>query len=203
MKTAHEALELLREGNHRFLNNSPDRAVLTNQSPWENFVEHQRPHTIIVGCSDSRVPAEMVFDQGVGDLFVVRVAGNVIAPSQVGSVEFAASEFSTRLVVVLGHTMCGAISATIRSIQDPENEHSSNIMSIVNRIRPHIRGLVEDDSGTDYAHLAHRAVRANVRASVDHLRHGSQVLETLIASDGLQVVGAEYNVKTGVVEFIE
>jgi len=203
MKTASEALELLRQGNQRFLNNSPDRTVLTNQTPSKIFIEHQRPHTIILGCSDSRVPVEMVFDQSAGDLFVVRVAGNVIAPSQAGSVEFAASEFGTRLVVVLGHTMCGAISATIRSIRNPENEHSSNVMSIVNRIRPNICGLVEDDSGGDDAQLAHRAMRENVRASVDQLRNGSEVLETLINSDGLEVVGAEYNVKTGVVEFIE
>jgi len=170
MRNAADALTLLREGNERFANNLIDRDVLASQSPRHNFVEHQRPHTIIVGCSDSRVPAEIVFDQGLGDLFVVRVAGNVIAPSQVGSVEFAASEFDTRLVVVLGHTRCGAISATIRSIQETSDDHSPNVLAIVDRIRPHIVGLVEDSSVGDEAELARRATRANVRASVDHLR---------------------------------
>ena len=203
MKTATEALELLRQGNHRFSNNLQDSVVQASRSPKENYVKHQRPHTIIVGCSDSRVPAEMVFDQGLGDLFVVRVAGNIIAPSQVGSVEFAASEFGTRLVVVLGHTACGAVNATIRFIQQPQIKHSSNIMSIVDRIRPHIQGLVENNAGADEDKLAHLAVHANIRASVDHLRHGSQVLESLIENEGLQVVGAEYNIETGDVEFIE
>ena len=202
MKTVPEALELLRQGNHRFANNLVDRDTMANRSPRENFIEHQRPHTIIVGCSDSRVPAELVFDQGLGDLFVVRVAGNVIAPSQVGSVEFAAAEFGTRLVVVLGHTRCGAVDATIRSIQQPKNEHSANIMSIVNRIQPHIVGLVEKHTDSSHAELARRAVRANVLASVAHLRHGSEVLETLIAREGLEVVGAEYNIETGEVEFL-
>ena len=203
MKPATEALELLRQGNHRFSNNLVDRAVQASRSPRENFIEKQRPHTIVVGCSDSRVPAEMVFDQGLGDLFVVRVAGNVIAPSQIGSVEFAAAEFGTRLVVVLGHSKCGAVSATIRTIREPQCEHSSNIMSIVNRIKPHIQGIVESDSGSDEVDLAHRAMRANVRASVNHLQNGSQVLESLITNDGLQVVGAEYDIETGSVNFIE
>lgn len=203
MKTANEALELLRQGNHRFSNSLLDREVLASRSPRDNFIEHQRPHTIILGCSDSRVPAEMVFDQGLGDLFVVRVAGNVIAPVQVGSVEFAASQFGTRLVVVLGHTQCGAVNAAIQSIRQPQVEHSSNVSAIVDSIRPHIVDLVEEDKGAEDSTLAHQAVRANVRAAVDHLRNSSQVLESLIVSEGLRVVGAEYDIKTGNVEFLD
>ena len=203
MKTASEALTLLREGNERFANDSLDPAVISSRSPRQNFIKQQRPHTIVVGCSDSRVPAEMVFDQGLGDLFVVRVAGNIIAPSQVGSVEFAAAEFGTRLVVVLGHTHCGAVGATIRNIQEPAGEHSPNIMAIVERIRPHILGLVESDSHTNSDDLHHQAMRANVRASAEHLRNGSNLLATLIETEGLRVVGAEYDVETGLVGFFD
>ncbi len=203
MKTASDALALLRIGNERFANDLQDREVLARRSPRQNFIQQQRPHTIIVGCSDSRVPAEMVFDQGLGDLFVVRVAGNIIAPSQVGSVEFAAAQFGTRLVVVLGHTHCGAVGATIRSIQEPDGEHSPNIMAIVDRIRPHVIDLVEAAATTDDTTLQNQAMRANVKASVKQLQQGSQVLETLIQDDGLRVVGAEYNIETGRVEFFD
>lgn len=163
----------------------------------------QEPFAIILGCSDSRVPAEIVFDQGLGDLFVIRVAGNIVAPSLVGSVEFAAERFGTRLVVVLGHTQCGAILATVEALSGPAELSSRNLQAIVDRVRPSVEGLLETDLRHDPEALVKQAVRANIRASANQLRHGSQVLEQLIQDDGLVVVGAEYCLETGVVEFFD
>jgi carbonic anhydrase len=165
--------------------------------------EGQEPFAIIYGCSDSRVPAEIVFDQGLGDLFVIRVAGNVVAPSLVGSVEFAAARFGTRLVVVLGHSQCGAITATLEEVLSPSAGTSHNIGSIVDRVRPHVEALLATDLRHDHDALVREAVRANIRASADHLRHGSQLLEQLIQNDGLVVVGAEYSLETGLVDFFD
>jgi carbonic anhydrase len=149
------------------------------------------------------VPAEIVFDQGLGDLFVIRVAGNIVAPSQVGSVEFAAERFGTRLVVVLGHSQCGAILATLEDLQRPDSTPSRGVRAIVDRVRPSVQALLETELRHDLDALVRQAVRANIRASVDHLRHGSRVLEQLIQDDGLLVVGAEYSLETGVVAFFE
>ena len=146
---------------------------------------------------------EIVFDQGLGDLFVIRVAGNIVAPSQVGSVEFAAEQFGTRLVVVLGHSDCGAIAATLAQLQRPRENQSRNLRSIVDLVRPSVEGLLATDLRYDLDELVHQAVRANICASVNHLRHGSEIIEQLIRNDGLLVVGAEYSLKTGVVEFFD
>ena len=163
----------------------------------------QHPFAIILGCSDSRVPAEIVFDQGLGDLFVIRVAGNIVAPSQVGSVEFAAARYGTRLVVVLGHSQCGAILTTVEELRMPTENQSRNLRAIVDRVRPSVEGLFATELRQDPEALVRQAVRANIRASVDHLRHGSQVLEQLIQEEGLIVVGAEYSLESGVVEFLD
>lgn len=149
------------------------------------------------------MPAEIVFDQGLGDLFVIRVAGNIVAPSQVGSVEFAAARFGTRLVVVLGHSQCGAISATLEEIQQVTENQSRNLRSIVDRVRPSLQVLLETDLRHDPDALMRKAVRANIRASANHLRHGSEVLEEMIRTGGLIVVGAEYSLETGVVDFFD
>ena len=167
------------------------------------LVKEQRPFAIILGCSDSRVPAEIVFDQGPGDLFVIRVAGNIVAPSQVGSVEFAAARFSTRLVVVLGHSQCGAILATLEELQQPTENQSRNLRSIVDRVRPSVEGLLKTDLRHDLDALVRQAIRANVSVSVNHLRHGSELLEQQIQTEGLLVVGAEYSLETGVVDFFD
>jgi carbonic anhydrase len=164
----------------------------------------QEPFAIVLGCSDSRVPAELVFDQGLGDLFVIRVAGNIVAPSQVGSVEFAAARFHTRLVVVLGHSRCGAILATLESLQSPAGlQGSRNLRSIVDRVRPSLQPLLDTPLAADADSLVTQAVRANIRTSADHLRHGSPLLEQLIREDGLSVVGAEYSLETGLVDFFD
>ena len=167
------------------------------------LMQIQEPFAIVLGCSDSRVPAEIVFDQGLGDLFVIRVAGNIVAPSQVGSVEFAVDRFGTRLVVVLGHSQCGAILATIEEMRRPRGKQSRNLQSIVDRVRPSVEELLETELGQDHDELVHHAVRANIRASVNHLRHGSELIEELVRDDGLMVVGAEYSLETGRVEFFE
>ncbi len=163
----------------------------------------QEPFAIILGCSDSRVPAEIIFDQGLGDLFVIRVAGNIVAPSQVGSVEFAATKFGTRLVVVLGHSGCGAVGATLDTLQRREVNRSENLRSIVDRIRPAVEELVTRDQAPDRVELFAQAVRANIRMAADHLRHGSRILEDLAEQDGLMVVGAEYSLETGIVDFFD
>jgi carbonic anhydrase len=200
---APEALARLREGNRRYTSNVRSLDSLLSQTRRAEMAIAQQPFAIILGCSDSRVPAEIVFDQGLGDLFVIRVAGNIVAPSQVGSVEFAAARFGTRLVVVMGHSGCGAILATIESIENQGAGESKNQRSIVDRVRPSVESLMRTELARDRHTLIHEAVRANVRASVNHLRHGSQVLEELIDKDGLMVVGAEYNLATGEVDFFD
>ncbi|WP_461517219.1 carbonic anhydrase [Porticoccus sp.] len=203
MIPAREALQQLIDGNRRFVSGATSPAHQRDQARRAELVADQKPFAIILGCSDSRVPAEMVFDQGLGDLFVIRVAGNVVAPSQVGSVEFAAEWFDTRLVVVLGHTCCGAVSATLDELTGQGTHPSRNLRSIVDRVRPAVEPLLETELVHNPTLLAARAVRANIRASVGHLRHGSEVLEKLILEDRLLVVGAEYSLETGIVDFFD
>jgi carbonic anhydrase len=203
MISALSALNLLREGNRRFVTEVRNSDAPTSTQRRQALTDGQEPFAIILGCSDSRVPAELVFDQGLGDLFVIRVAGNIVAPSQVGSVEFAAARFGTRLVVVLGHSKCGAILATLEELGRPSKDQSINLRSIVNRIRPSVAALLATELKDNPEALLHEAVRANIRASADHLRHGSEILEQLIQNEGLLVVGAEYCLETGVVDFFD
>jgi carbonic anhydrase len=203
MISAVEALERLRDGNRRFVSGIRSLDTLMSQAWRSESIGVQEPFAVILGCSDSRAPVEIIFDQGLGDLFVIRVAGNIVAPSQIGSVEFAAERFGTRLVVVLGHTRCGAVQATLEELQQPGERQSKNLSSIVDRIRPSVEGLLATELRHDRDALALHAVRANVQASANHLRHGSEILERLIQTDGLLVVAAEYSLETGVVEFID
>lgn len=203
MIPASEALQRLREGNARFVAGESLRDKMSGESRRRKLTEQQTPFAVILGCSDSRVPVEIVFDQGLGDLFVIRVAGNIIAPSLVGSVEFAAEKFGTRLVIVLGHSQCGAVQATLQELQRPRQLQSPNLLSIVERIRPAIEELTLTDLRNDPEALMCHAVRANIRASASHLRHGSALIERLIQDDGLLVVGAEYSLETGTVDFFE
>ena len=203
MITAEQALQRLREGNRRFVASLRELPQALPTVRRFELTREQKPFAIVLGCSDSRVPAEIVFDQGLGDLFVIRVAGNIVAPSQVGSVEFAASRFGTRLVVVLGHSQCGAVSATIEELLQPAENQSRNLRSIVDRVRPSVEPLMRTELKNDLPALMHSAVRANVSYSVNHLRYGSEVLESLIRNDGLRVIGAEYSIETGEVEFFD
>lgn len=198
-----EALDNLVEGNRRFASDGRSPDSLASSARRSELLEGQQPFAIILGCSDSRVPAEIIFDQGLGDLFVIRVAGNIVAPSQIGSVEFAAERFGTRLVVVLGHSDCGAVLATLEELTRPTADRSSNLGSIVDRIRPSVEPLIETDLRNRPDELIQHAVRANIRAAADNLRHGSEVLEQLIQRDDLLVVGAEYSLETGKVDFFD
>jgi carbonic anhydrase len=201
--SARDALLRLREGNRRFADNVRSLDSLLSHTRRAEMASAQQPFAIVLGCSDSRVPAEVVFDQGLGDLFVIRVAGNIVAPSQVGSIEFAAARYGTRLVVVMGHSQCGVILATLESMETPSATESRNLLAIVDRVRPSIEPLVKTDLVHDRQSLIRAAVRANVRASANHLRHGSEMLEQLIARHGLVVVGAEYSLDTGEVDFFD
>jgi carbonic anhydrase len=200
---ASDALQRLTDGNTRFVSNVRNHDSLAGEARRVEVAAGQEPFAIILGCSDSRVPAEIIFDQGLGDLFVIRVAGNIVAPSQIGSVEFAAERYGTRLVVVLGHSQCGAILATIEQLNRPTVNQSKNLHSIVDRVRPSVEPLLRTELRHDPDALVRDAVRANVRVSAAHLRHGSQILEQLIENDGLVVVGAEYSLETGLVDFFD
>jgi carbonic anhydrase len=198
---AAEALARLKDGNARFVADAPNLTVADAHLRRGDLIEGQAPFAIILGCSDSRVPLEVIFDQGLGDLFVIRVAGNVAGPSQVGSVEFAAAEFGTRLVVVMGHTGCGAVQATLEQIGGAAPASSANLQSIVDRIRPAVEGLASAAPGWTPESLIGDAVRTNVDTSVNDLTADSDLLQRLVDGEGLQVVGAEYCLETGVVEF--
>jgi carbonic anhydrase len=203
MISAREGLNLLRDGNSRFVADVRSPDSLSSRARRIQLAIRQEPFAAVIGCSDSRVPVEIVFDQGLGDLFVIRVAGNIVAPSQVGSVEFAAEHFGTRLVVVLGHSDCGAVVATLDQLRRPKENQSRNLRSIVDLVRPSVEDLLVSGHSQDMPGLVHQAVRANIRASANHLRHGSEIIEHLIRNDDLLVVGAEYSLKTGVVDFFD
>ena len=199
MISAQDALDRLRAGNQRFTSGSAGTTIATMRPA--DTADRQTPFAIILGCSDSRVPAEIIFDQGLGDLFVIRVAGNIVTPSQICSIEFAATKFDTRLVVVLGHSQCGAVLAAVEELQVPADNRSRNLRSIVDFIRPSVADCLGNGAPDDHDALVEMAVRANIRSSVEHLRHGSEILEELIEEQDLRVVGAEYSLLTGLVEF--
>jgi len=201
MIPAEEALNRLKEGNRRYLDGNTTSTGFASEGRGKPFIEGQEPIAIVLGCSDARVPAELVFDQGLGDLFVIRVAGNIVAPSQIGSIEFAAEKFGIRLVVVLGHTMCGAVEACVSELQQPAEKQSRNLSAIVDRIRPAVEPLLGTEIGDDKEKLLRYATRANTMISVSHLRHGSEILEKLIATDELLIIGAQYSIETGEVSF--
>lgn len=201
--SAGDALSRLCDGNARFVEG--DRCIDTylSHTKLDGHLQGQSPYAVVLGCSDSRVPVEIIFDVGVGDLFVIRVAGNIVAPSLIGSVELAAEKFGARLVVVLGHTGCGAVEATIDALQQPHEDRSMHINSIVEYIRPSVEQLLGSGEEFTRDRLMKEAIRQNVRTTVDRLRHGSETLEQLILEEGLRVVGAEYSLETGAVEFFD
>ncbi|MDX1342447.1 carbonic anhydrase [Reinekea sp. G2M2-21] len=203
MITSDEALERLQSGNRRYVDGQSRYSEVVNVQRRTDLVGGQSPWAIILGCSDSRAPAEIIFDHGLGDLFVIRVAGNIVAPSQVGSIEFAVESYDTPLVVVLGHTSCGAIQATLEALKNPDAKHSHNLNSIVSRIRPSLETLYETDLSKDPENLAKYAVRANIRASVNQIRYSSPSLEQRVQSGQLKVIGAQYSIETGVVDFLD
>jgi carbonic anhydrase len=195
------ALRRLMDGNQRFLQRGSVLEARTFSA--ELALRPQRPFAIVLGCSDSRTPVEILFDEGFGDLFVVRIAGNVVAPSVVGSIEFAASQFGTRLVVVLGHTRCGAITATVNALRTGNGPESRNIRSITDRIAPHIEPMMRSNGASEESELLRELMRLNVRASADHLRHGSRLLEELVLAGRVAIMSAEYELETGRVHFFD
>lgn len=203
MISAVEALERLREGNRRFVNDEVSEETLASREHKAGAATPQNPFAIILACSDSRVPTELIFDRGIGDLFVIRVAGNIVAPSQIGSIEFAAKQFGTRLVVVLGHSNCGAIIATLKELALKESVRSPNLRAIVDRVRPALEPVLHSDSNLEDEEVISSCIRANVRASVDKLRHGSLIIEQLVDAGDLQIIGAEYSIETGTIDFFE
>lgn len=203
MLTPSQSLQRLQQGNTRFTNDTRGVEALVSQLRRAEQAQGQAPFATILTCSDSRVPVEMIFDQGIGDLFVIRVAGNVVAPSLVGSVEFASATFGTRLVVVMGHSSCGAVKATLQFLRGGGGVPSDNIRDIVERIVPTAKSVMEAAGDSDEAEILERAVRANVRSSADHLRHGSRLLEQLVASGQVAIVGAEYDLASGQVDFFD
>lgn len=200
MITAGSALDRLKAGNRRFLEGKLN-SDLASPARRNTLVGDQKPFAIILGCSDSRVPGEMIFDQGLGDLFVIRVAGNIVAPSQIGSVEYAVEQFGCALVVVLGHSNCGAVRATLDQLQHPEETRARNLRCIVDRISPSVESLIDSELRENPAVLLEAAVEANIRASVTQLRQGSDFLQQLVESRELLIVGAEYSLQTGLVAF--
>jgi len=203
MISASEALDRLQRGNRRFVADACVRSQLTDDQRRAELVGGQAPFAVVLGCSDSRVPAEIVFDQGLGDLFVIRVAGHVAAPSQIGSVEFAVEQLGTRLVVVLGHSGCGAVRATMDELLRPAGPPSPNLQVLVDRIRPAVESVVADAPAATTDDLLDRAVRANVRHAVAALRHGSESLARRLAAGEILLVGAEYSLATGRVDFLD
>ena len=201
MISAADALERLREGNRRFASNEVDSHSMANREHRAGAATPQHPFAIILACSDSRVPTELIFDQGIGDLFVIRVAGNIVAPSQIGSIEFAAKQFGTRLVVVLGHSNCGAVIATLDELALKESHRSPNLRTIVDRVRPAVEPVLEENKDLTDDEILSMAVRANVLASVEQLHRGSLIIEDLINKNELQIIGAEYSIENGTVEF--
>ena len=197
---ASEILDQLKLGNERFASGNATHHLTVAKRT--ELLSGQSPKAVIIGCSDSRVPAEIVFDQGLGDLFVIRVAGNIVAPSQIGSVEFAVEQFDTHLVIILGHSHCGAIKATLDVLRNPETQHSRNMHSIVDRIRPAVMGLGIDDQSLSQEQLTELAVRANIFHSVNQLRHGSPTIEQFVQNSGVEIIGAEYSLETGIVTFL-
>ncbi len=203
MISMRKALDRLRKGNRRYVLGLATRDTQLSHLKRQELAKHQEPFAIVLGCSDSRVPPEIIFDQGLGDLFVVRVAGNVVGPTQLDSVEFPALHCGTRLVVVLGHSHCGTVLATLEELQQLTEGHEYRLNSINSRVRPAVEGLLRTELRHDFDALLCRAVRANIEASVHYLRHGSRVLAKLAENEDLIVVGAEYSVETGVVEFLD
>ena len=202
MIAAREALQRLRSGNARFVAGEVAGRESGLPTRREQLTDRQVPFAIVVGCSDSRVPVEVVFDQGLGDLFVIRVAGNIVSSTQLGSIEFAAVELGARLVLVLGHTRCGAVAAALRAVQDDEEPGSDNLRRIVDMIRPAVNRAMADAGNGCRDELVDAIGREHVRHSVGAIRSGSGIIRRLIEEDGLEVVGAEYSIATGVVEFL-
>ena len=199
-----EALRRLEDGNRRFISGVKSIDTMATHQQRADLAENgQRPYAIILGCADSRAPAELIFDAGLGDLFVVRVAGNIVAPSLLGSIEFAASNFKTPLCVVLGHTLCGAVAATADLVSSKKRAPTDHIQDIVLEIEPSVRRAMTASSPAAANLIVEEATRLNVRRSVERLTERSAVLSDLVSAGAFKIVGGVYNLRTGHVDFID
>lgn len=186
------AIDELRAGNQRFLNHS------TLERDWANDISKttggQHPFAIVIGCIDSRVPVETIFDQGIGDIFTARVAGNIVNEDLLGSLEFACKLAGAKAIVVLGHTSCGAIKGAIDGVR------LGHLTTLLNRIEPIIdkvsAAMDRDDPG-----FADAVAEANIVNTVDVIRDNSEILVRMESSGDISIVGAMYNVATGEVCF--
>ena len=203
MISAKEALQRLRDGNARFVGGEVDAATLACRAHNTELAAGQNPLAIVLACSDSRVPVELVFDQGFGSLFVIRVAGNVSAPTPIGSIEYAVEQFGTPLVVVLGHSQCGAVMATLEELAGELAHRSPGLRAIVDRVRPAVEPILQEYGDPHDPAVIDQSVRSNIRASVRRLSHGSRILERRVDAGQLIVIGAQYFIETGHVEFFE
>ena len=197
--SAEEALKRLRRGNRRFIEGRSE--VVTDDRRRLELSAGQRPFAVVLGCADSRVPVEHIFDQGLGDLFVIRVAGNLVTPTITGSVEYAVANCGSRLVVVLGHTQCGAIAAAVNEIVTGERLESDNLRALTTRIHPVVETLRDSGQFVDSDALRQEAVRANVWASVNQLQSDSEFIAQEVQNGSIKIVGAEYSLKNGTVTF--
>lgn len=190
-------------GNKRFLEGHSSQSSDSSLRKLKEFAKTgQFPKAIVLCCSDSRAPVELIFDQDVGDLFVIRVAGNIVAPSLVGSVEFAASTYGTNVVLVMGHTQCGAVTATLNNILNSHEISSDNIHDIVSRIKPHVYQIAQISELTFEEKLM-ASVKANILASVSQLASSSTLIEQLVLTKKIKILGAIFELSTGCVHFLE
>jgi carbonic anhydrase len=193
-----ESLRRLVEGNRRFTDGTP----LNNQVSLDRLThlsEGQRPFAIVLGCSDSRVPPELLFDQGFGDLFVIRLAGNVIAPGVFGSIQYAHLHLGTSLLVVLGHDGCGAVAAALAS-RFHEAEHPERIRQVLELIEPGLAGV---DPALAAEHRLRAAVEANVRWSLRQVRESPEARRAFAEQRRVMLVGAVYELTTGRVRWLD
>jgi len=198
-----EALKSLQEGNRRFTEDINGNDIETNSAQRSALVEKQEPIAIILGCADARVPAEIVFDQNLGDLFVVRVAGNIAKASQIGSIEYAVAHLGTRLIVVLGHSSCGAVAATVDAVVSSSPALSPGLDSLISTITPAVKTVMANNTNLDTETLIARSIQENVRNSVKELQANSEILKDILINDDLLILGAEYNLETGAVNFFD
>jgi carbonic anhydrase len=188
-----EAISKLKEGNGRYTSGNLQHPGQTAERRTE-LANTQSPFAAIVSCSDSRVPPEIVFDQGLGDLFVVRVAGNVINNEGLGSIEYTVDHLGTRLILVLGHQSCGAVKAAKETIA-AKGRAPGHIQSLVTAIKPAVEATAKDDLET--------TIKANVKSVVRALRSSTPILKAEVDSGKIQVVGGYYSLDTGAVTFLD
>jgi carbonic anhydrase len=188
-----DAVSKLKEGNGRYTSGNLDHPGQTPERRAE-LAKDQHPFAVILSCSDSRVPPEIVFDQGLGDLFVVRVAGNVIDDHGLGSIEYAVDHLGARLIVVLGHQSCGAVKAAKETIA-AKGKAPGHIQSLVTAIKPVVEATAKDDLET--------TVKANVKHVVQALRSSTPILKAKVDSGEVQVIGGYYSLDTGAVSLLD